>query len=162
VELSPFDAADAAVVASWPQSSREAAMWCGSREFPVPAQTVASCQREDDVRARVLLADDSLVGYGELWTDPAESEVELARLIVGPGQRRKGMGQVLVRRLLSEARDAGYSDIFLRVHPDNDPALRCYRRTGFMTVDAGLAAAWNVGQPVGYVWLRHDGAAEGS
>jgi ribosomal protein S18 acetylase RimI-like enzyme len=50
-----------------------------------------------------------------------------------------GHGRALVRGLLPEAVKAGYSDIFMRVHPDNDIALRRYRGAGFAAVDARLA-----------------------
>ena len=65
-----------------------------------------------------------------------------------------------MRGLAALARDAGYANVFMRVHPDNDRALRCYRGAGFLPVDAHLAAEWNAVQPVGYVWLRHAGPEE--
>jgi hypothetical protein len=43
--------------------------------------------------------------------------------------------------------------VFLRVHPGNIAALRCYAAAGFELVEPDQAAVWNVGQPVGYVWL---------
>ncbi|MER6353580.1 hypothetical protein ABT186_17490 [Streptomyces sp. NPDC001634] len=54
---------------------------------------------------------------------------------------------------------AGLDDVFMRVHPDNDRALRCYQGAEFMPVDAGLAKSWNAAQPVDHVWLRHDSGA---
>lgn len=131
-------------------------MWCGRKEFPVAARTVTDWQRDDDVQAHVLVEDEKVVGYGELWSDAEEDEIELARIIVAPGIRGKGIGRVLVRRLLAQALKAGRSDVFMRVHPDNRPALRCYRRAGFVPVDAGLAESWNAAQPVNYVWLQPD------
>ena len=44
--------------------------------------------------------------------------------------------------------------VFMRVHPDNAVALRSYAGAGFVPVSAAEAAAWNVGQPTQYVWLR--------
>jgi len=163
VELLPFaagDAADhAAMVAGWPVSAAEAAMWCGRREFPVAARTVAAWQQDDDVRAHLLVADGRPVGYGELWCDAEEDEVELARIIVAPDARGQGYGRALVRGLLAQALGTGCSEVFLRVHPDNEPALRCYRGAGFVPVDPALAASWNTAQPVAYVWLRYEAAA---
>lgn len=132
-------------------------MWCGEHEFPVPARRIASWQRDEETQAHILIAGDAPIGYGELWLDAQEQEAELARIIIAPGARGQGLGKALVRGLLSEAAEAGYSDIFMRVHPDNGIALRCYRGAGFVVVDAGLASARNTGQPVSYVWLRHGG-----
>jgi [ribosomal protein S18]-alanine N-acetyltransferase len=157
VRFLPFDPAHAAVVASWPRSAREAEWWCGAGPFPVPAQTVADWQREADVQAHMVLADGAIAGYGELWTDDDEGEVELARIIVAPAARGNGLGRALVRGLLSEAVLVGYPNVFIRVHPANEIALRCYRGAGFRAVDPELARDWNAGQPVTYDWLRHTG-----
>ncbi|WP_223146377.1 GNAT family N-acetyltransferase [Streptomyces apricus] len=154
MNLLPFDSKSAATVAGWARSATEAVMWCGAREFPVSGETVAAWQHEPDVTARALMDGERLVGYGELWLDIEEDEVELARVVVAPEARGRGLGRALVRGLLAEARLTGTADVFMRVHPDNAVALRCYRGAGFEPVDAGSAGAWNAGQPVAYVWLR--------
>ncbi|GAA4181662.1 hypothetical protein GCM10022252_06410 [Streptosporangium oxazolinicum] len=160
MDLLPFTATYAATVAGWPASPLEVAMWCGRHEFPLPARVVADWQRGEDVRSHLLLAEEGPLGYGELWVDTEEDEIELARIIVAPGARGRGIGRELVRGLAALAREAGYANVFMRVHPDNDRALRCYRGAGFLLVDAHLAAEWNVAQPVDYVWLRHAGPGE--
>ncbi len=58
---------------------------------------------------------------GEVWLDDEEEEVELARLIVAPSHRGRGIGRQLVSELVELAR-AGYPDVFVRVHPDNAAA----------------------------------------
>lgn len=157
MQFLPFDPAHVALVGSWPRSAQEAEWWCGAGPFPVPAQTVADWQREADVRAYMLLTAGAIAAYGEVWTDAEEDEVELARIIVAPAARGNGLGRALVRGLLSEAAQTGYPGIFIRVHPANEIALRCYRGAGFEAVDPGLARTWNAGQPVMYAWLRHTG-----
>lgn len=97
-----------------------------------------------------------------MWCDPEEGEAELARIIVAPGVRGRGVGRRLVRGLAELALRVGYTEIFLRVHPGNAAALRCYRGAGFLPVDPALAAEWNTPQPVAYVWLRHAGAGSGA
>jgi ribosomal protein S18 acetylase RimI-like enzyme len=154
----PFDPAHVALVASWPRSAQEAEWWCGAGPFPVPAQTVAGWQHEADVQPYMLLSGGSIAAYGEVWVDPGEAETELARIIVAPAARGKGLGRALVRGLLSEAARTGYPDILIRVHPANEIARRCYRGAGFLAVDAELARAWNIGQPVTYEWLRYTGS----
>jgi ribosomal protein S18 acetylase RimI-like enzyme len=99
-----------------------------------------------------LYRDERLVAYGELWVDDAEAEVELARLIVDPGERGQGLGRHLVAGLGDLARSR-YPRVFLRVHPDNIAAQRCYAGAGFEPVEPHQAAAWNASQPVDYVWL---------
>ncbi|MFF4267518.1 GNAT family N-acetyltransferase [Streptomyces virginiae] len=156
MDLLPFTDTHAPTVAGWPTSAQEVALWCGRQEFPVPPAAITEWQRDDDVRAHVLVDDERVVGYGELWFDAEEDEVELARIIVAPDARGKGLGRALVRGLLAQALAAGHHDIFLRVHPDNEPASRCYRAAGFLPVDPTLAETWNRTQPVAYLRLRHD------
>ena len=152
--LLPFSRAHASLVASWPRSSDEVLLWCGGKEFPLPAETVLDWQLDDEVQSYLLIDDEVPVGYGELWLDAEENEVELARIILSPAARGRGLGQALTRDLLAAARRTGHADVFLRVHPDNATALRCYAAAGFVPVAAELAAEWNEPQPVDYVWLQ--------
>ncbi|MEV0523064.1 GNAT family N-acetyltransferase [Streptomyces sp. NPDC050439] len=158
MELRPLAPADAATVARWPASAAEVALWCGSSDFPVAAQVVAGWQQDPDAHGHVLVASGTLLGYGEVWCDEEEGEAELARVIVAPGARGRGIGRRLVRGLAEQALRAGHTEIFLRVHPANTAALRCYHGAGFLPVDPALAEEWNAPQPVSYVWLRHAGA----
>jgi hypothetical protein len=86
MNLLPFDAVHAATVASWAASQQEVAMWCAWHEFPLRAHLVAGWQQADDEQAHLLLDGQDPVGYGELWLDDEEDEVELARIAVSPRQ----------------------------------------------------------------------------
>ena len=157
-DLRPFTPAHAALVARWPRSLDEVVKWCGEREFPLPVERVVEWQQDADVQAYLLITDDDLpIGYGELWLDAEEGEVELARIIIAPAARGRGIGRMLVQGLLAEAAKTGWSEVFMRVHPNNEAALRCYRGAGFAPVAAELAEEWNIPQPFDYVWLRHQG-----
>ncbi|MFF6870047.1 GNAT family N-acetyltransferase [Streptomyces sp. NPDC003444] len=162
MDLLPFSAEHAATVAAWPASSREVLLWCGRREFPVTGETVAGWQEDPEVHGHVLVGDGAVLGYGEVWTDAEEDEAELARIVVAPEARGRGVGRVLVRALLDRALGAGFDDVFLRVHPDNAVALRCYEGAGFVPVDPDEAAEWNAVQPVPYVWLTRPGRVTGT
>jgi RimJ/RimL family protein N-acetyltransferase len=48
----------------------------------------------------------------------------------------------------------GWVDIWLRVEPDNEPALRCYAAAGFVRASPDEEAAFNIAQPADYVWMR--------
>jgi len=146
VDLIGFDTADAATVAGWPVSPEETFRWCGQRD--VTPELVAGW---DEGQAFGLVDDGVLVGYGELWVD--DDEVEIARLIVDPARRRQGLGRALVARLAERARAYDTGTVFLRVHPDNDSAVRVYLAAGFRFVDDATAVEWNEGQPVMYRWL---------
>jgi len=152
LRLHPFPADSAGVVSGWATTNEEVAMWCGHPAAPVPAAQINAWAHEDGVEPFGLYRAGRLVGYGELWVDDDEAEVELARLIVDPGERGQGLGRCLVTGLADLARSR-YPRVFLRVHPDNIAAQRCYAAAGFGPVEPQQAAAWNASQPVDYVWL---------
>jgi ribosomal protein S18 acetylase RimI-like enzyme len=152
VRLRPFPADSAEIVSGWARTLEEVIMWCGRPVAPVLAGQVNAWGREDGVRPFGLYRDGRLVAYGELWIDDDEAEVELARLIVDPGERGLGLGRHLVMALAALARSR-HPPVFLRVHPDNVAARRCYAGTGFEPVAPHLAALWNASQPIEYVWL---------
>lgn len=154
MELRAYEERDAVVVAGWAGSAEESLRWC-SRPA-VSAADVAGWAARPDVEAYGLVEDGELVAYGELWVDDDEREVELARLIVAPARRGRGVGRRLAGALVERAR-RHHPAVFLRVHPDNAAALRSYAGAGFVPVDEAEAAAWNEGQPVAYAWRRHAG-----
>jgi ribosomal protein S18 acetylase RimI-like enzyme len=129
-------------------------MWCSRAEHPFPAEVVVGWAAQPDVTAYLLVTDDEPVAYGEVWSDEAEGEAELARLIVAPVARGRGVGRALTAALVARAR---YDDIFVRVRPDNAVALGTYRSAGFEDVAPELQAEWNAPQPRPYVWLRYAG-----
>ena len=152
LRLRPFPADLAGVVSGWATTDEEVLLWCGRAVAPVSAGQISAWAREEGVQPFGLYRGERLVAYGELWVDDDEAEVELARLIVDPAERRQGLGQSLATGLAELARSR-YPQVFLRVHPDNIAARRCYAAAGFEPVEAEKAAIWNAGQPHDYVWL---------
>ena len=92
-------------------------------------------------------AGEEIVGYGEVWHDPAAGEAELARILVAPDRRGRGVGRRLVALLADRARAAGFDAIWLRVVADNRAAIACYRAAGFVRASAAEESAFNEGQP---------------
>ena len=149
---------DAVTIAGWAQSAEEAGRWCSHAEHPFPPDRVREWWTETDVDPVLLVdgADHTPVAYGELWLDV--DEAELARLIVAPQRRGSGLGRDLVDRLVQRARALGLLGCYLRVVPDNLPALALYRTAGFNDVDQARTEEWNRGQPTTYVWLELGGS----
>jgi ribosomal protein S18 acetylase RimI-like enzyme len=121
---------------------------------PIPTEEVVGWWNTDDVEPWVMLdADDQLIGYGEIWTDDEEDEVELARLIVPAELRGRGLGKALVRLLLPKAAESGMATTFLRVDESNDVAIRTYLATGFYRLGPEESKVWNEGQRQEWVWM---------
>jgi ribosomal protein S18 acetylase RimI-like enzyme len=156
MELREFEAVHTAVVAGWATSAEEVGLLAGRAEYPFPVELVDDWRKVgDDIRPYLYFDGARPIGYAELWLDADEDEVELARIILAPDVRGKGLGPVFVRALLGPALDSGYSDVFLRVRPDNVPAIRTYERAGFLRVADELAAEWNKVQPIAYTWMQY-------
>jgi ribosomal protein S18 acetylase RimI-like enzyme len=154
--LRAFRESDAREVARWPTSLDEVRRWAGSDPgWPVDVSVFGRWHADPDVRPYVKCDDEQPVGYGEVWIDEPEQEVELARIIVSPDHRGQGLGRRLVRLLLDRASLSGLPDAFVRVVPENGPALACYRGAGFSPISELERAEFNRGQPVEYVWMHY-------
>jgi ribosomal protein S18 acetylase RimI-like enzyme len=156
MSLQPFDTVQADVVASWAVGRDVVRAWCAVDDATVPAEMVAGWSDADDVEAFLFIDESGQpVAYGELWVDKEEGEVELARLLVRPERRGTGVGRTMVRALADRAREVHpeLPSVFLRVRPDNEPALHCYRAAGFQSIPEHEQASWNKGQRFAYHWM---------
>jgi ribosomal protein S18 acetylase RimI-like enzyme len=152
--LEPFDRADAATVLSWARSPTEREAWASIHE-PDPDVTIFDRWHAGrGVRAFGFVVDGTIAGYGEIWEDPDEHEVELARLIVDPAMRRRGFGRAMVGLLSERARGLGHENVWIRVLPSNAPAIRTYSAAGFVRATPEEESRFNDGQPHAYVWMR--------
>ena len=154
--LREFRESDAGEVARWPRSPDEVRRWAGSDPgWPVDVAVFGRWHADPDVGPYVLCDGNEPIGYGEVWVDEPEKEVELARIIVSPDRREHGVGRRLVRLLLERAVLSGLPDAFVRVVPENGAAIGCYRGAGFSPVSEPEREEFNRGQPVDYVWMHY-------
>lgn len=131
--------ADVEAIASW---------------HPISSDDVLAWWDTPDVEPWVMVDDaGDVVGYGEIWVDAEEDEVELARLIVPEALRGRGLGKALVQLLLPVAGALAMTTTFLRVEPDNAVAIGCYLASGFYRLGPEESAVWNEGQRREWVWM---------
>ena len=77
----------------------------------------------------LALDGDRAVGYiGYLGVI---DEYEITNVAVSPDCRRRGIGEALVRALLSKAEESGMVRVTLDVRVSNAPALALYQKMGF-------------------------------
>ena len=92
-------------------------------------------------RGRFLLAREGqrLIGIGSL--KPIRDETcEIKRMYVLPDQRGKGLGKMILVRLIDEAKEIGYAKILLEVACFSTAAISLYRAMGFTDTDRHLEA----------------------
>jgi [ribosomal protein S18]-alanine N-acetyltransferase len=122
---------DLEIVARWIGTAEECRLWAGPAvSFPIEPRNLAveiGFGDADDV----LLADGAgTAGFGQLvWR--ADGRAHLARVIVRPDARGRGLGRVLVRALVERAAARGARRATLNVYPQNEAALRLYEAAGF-------------------------------
>lgn len=97
-------------------------------EFPWTAGIFRDCLRADHA-AWVLLADETIIGYGLLSV--AAGEAHVLNLCVDPQAQGQGHGRRLLRALVQVARGRGAERVFLEVRPSNKSAIALYFDEGF-------------------------------
>lgn len=152
--LTPFDETHAETVLGWVQSSAELDAWASAGNSELSPALFRGWHADPDVHPFLLFDESRLCGYGEVWEDRAEDEAELARILVAPEARGRGIGRRFVGLLVQRARERGFDEIWLRVLPTNTPALASYRHAGFVRARPEEEARFNEGQPRAYVWMR--------
>lgn len=75
---------------------------------------------------------DSLAGYGMMYATPGESEI--INIAVAPEHRRNGAGELIMKRLLSEAAARNAEIVYLEVRETNTAARRLYEKLGFKVI----------------------------
>ena len=77
-------------------------------------------------------SSDGVIGYAVLWC--IVDQAELANVAVGSRWRGRGLGRVLIGRVLEVARARGMDKVFLEVRASNERAADIYRGFGFTEV----------------------------
>jgi len=80
----------------------------------------------------VLEEDGALLGYGVL--SAAAGEAHILNVCIAAEYRGRGLGRLLVRRLLDLARWHRAYQVFLEVRPSNPTAIALYRSEGFSEI----------------------------
>jgi ribosomal protein S18 acetylase RimI-like enzyme len=157
IRLVEFEERYADAVIGWMRSSREAAEWASLAPADVDRRVFSRWHAEAGVVPCMGVVGDAACAYGEVWEDHDEGEAELARIIVAPHRRGRGIGRQFVSLLVDEGERRGFSEIWLRVAPENAPAIACYAAAGFVRATAEQEAEFNTGQPRIYEWMRFSG-----
>ena len=81
-----------------------------------------------------LVAEENGVLAGYVGSQSVLGEADMMNLAVKPEFRRRGVGEELVRQLISELKAGGVSSLTLEVRASNYPAISLYDKLGFIQV----------------------------
>ena len=123
VTLRPFVAADLPAVLEIEQIS-----------FPSPWKPEVFLNELHNPYARLMVAErkSRVVGYFCRWL--VADEVHILDIAVHPDHRCRGVGKVLLKEILDEARGCGACSASLEVRVSNLPAIALYQSLGFSQV----------------------------
>jgi ribosomal protein S18 acetylase RimI-like enzyme len=141
--LRPATPAEVATALAWTPTGEALRHWAGpSTRWPATPQSLW----EDITAANATTfawqsPTQELVGLGQVrWREQAYGH--LARIIVDPERRGRGLGRALCLALMREAtRLHSIQGFSLYVFPDNQKALALYRSLGF--VEQGMHPQFN-------------------
>ena len=134
-ELVPATLAHLLQMMSWFPSGESCRVWGGPEfRFPFTAETFrADCHLELPSFA-LLDAGGELCGFGQYYL--RARRCHLARLVIAPAHRGRGLGTELIDRLAQAGRAAlGVEHCSLFVSSANPSAMALYQRLGFAPSD---------------------------
>ncbi|AHH45887.1 aminoglycoside 6-adenylyltransferase [Francisella tularensis subsp. holarctica PHIT-FT049] len=80
----------------------------------------------------VLDDEDKSVGHCQIIRlDQANKKASIGRLLIYEEYRAKGLGKLMIKKLLEFAKSIGLQNISLRVFDFNNSAIKCYETIGF-------------------------------
>ena len=80
----------------------------------------------------VALEDAEIIGFAGCWISFEEAQV--TNIALTSAQRGRGLGKVLMAKLMRAAAERGAERMTLEVRPSNTPALRLYEGLGFAAI----------------------------
>ncbi len=122
--------ADLEVVASWVRTEEECRLWAGPAvSFPLLSGRLEREIGFTEAENLALCDEAGAAGFGQV-VPKAGGRAHLARVIVRPDARGRGLGHAIVRALVERAR-SGARVVSLNVYASNATALRVYEAAGF-------------------------------
>jgi ribosomal-protein-alanine N-acetyltransferase len=103
-----------------------------SYSVPWTPQTFRGLVDRPDTDALTALSDDTVVGFAIAWA--VGDQAELGNVAVAKAWRSRGVGERLVREVVTRLARRGVREIFLEVRVSNRTARRLYERLGFVEI----------------------------
>ena len=137
IQLRPFALDDAHEVTTWFTDAGALRHFAGPRlKWPLTMEQWERLQADPELTLWTAINDaepSEPLGHAE-FAQETDERVRFARIAIKPQDRGNGLGRAMVQRMVEMAREQGYQEAVLFVHPDNTTAIRAYRSLGFLPV----------------------------
>ena len=135
MKLCPAQRVDLQTVIEWIPDKAACRQWAGPDvRFPLVLERLQADIGFSSENAFGLYQDNWMTAFGQLFLKET-GFLHLARIIVDPGQRGRGYGKILCRKLIDAAQRQGNAKFSLNVYRENAAAVRLYAALGFREVD---------------------------
>ena len=127
---------DLEILMTWFENRDDVVIWGGPKfRYPFTAQSFREdCHWPEMASYSLRNPARQFCAFGQFYN--RNERINLARLVVHPQQRRRGIGRHLVASLMKVGRRSlPLNEFSLFVYRDNLPALECYRSLGFEITD---------------------------
>jgi aminoglycoside 6'-N-acetyltransferase len=125
---------DADLLVEWHSDPDVSRYWDG-RTFT--REEMLERLRRQDVEAFIIEADGRPIGYLQAWRDGDEGGIDM---FLASDDRGRGLGPDAGRALARHLRDErGWPQVTVDPYTRNEPAIRAWRKAGFVDVEDRLA-----------------------
>jgi [ribosomal protein S18]-alanine N-acetyltransferase len=101
-------------------------------------------QQNRVARCWVMREDGRVIGYLCLWE--IADELHITNIAVHPAHRRQGVGRLLLRGVLEDARERRLRLVVLEVRPSNTEARTLYEGFGFRVIGLRRGYYYDTGE----------------
>jgi len=102
----------------------------------------------------LVAEDDGVIGYVGSWI--IFDECHITNIAVSPEARKRGIGDALLKTLISDAEEKGVVATTLEVRPSNAPAIHLYEKYGFTVEGVRKRYYADTGEDALIMWRRKE------
>ncbi len=153
LKILPLEKTDAVCIVKWNENKTADFLlqWAGiGYKYPLSEKQIIDrieSETSSGCRMYKIILDNDMIGTIELmWIDTEAKTGKIGRYLLNPELAGKGYGSEALEKFLSIAfNDFHIKRVWLSVFDFNKPAIRCYEKVGFKSVNQEVRAnGWTV------------------
>ncbi len=137
IRLVPFELKDYKNLSRWIKNEKELVQFAGDIfSYPITKSQMQEYLNDDKRHVFSIFYLDENIGLGEIYVENKQ-RAKLCRILIGKKRfRGKGIGEIVVRKLLKKSfEEFGAKRVYLNVFDWNIGAIKCYEKCGMEIFD---------------------------